>query len=119
MSAQRVDEYLGALSEPQRSTLAELRRTIRELLPDAEEVISYGIPGYRLHGTTVAGYAAFTHHLSYFPHSGSTLASVPAAAVYPGTKSALHFPFDQPLPRDLVRELLSARLAEAGLTFGS
>lgn len=121
MSSDDVDRYLAGQDDRARETLQVLRRMLLELLPDAEEVISYGIPGYRIQGTTVAGYGAFSRHLSYFPHSGSVLDRVRAELGgaldgYGGTKSALHFPLDQPLPRELVVRLLRARLEQAGLS---
>ena len=64
MSEQEVDEYLANLDDPKRSTLQQLRRTIRAIVPEAEEGISYGMPAYRLRGSVIAGFAAFKNHLS-------------------------------------------------------
>jgi len=114
MSRQEVDEYLEALPEPKRTTLRQLRSTIAEVVPDAEEEISYGMPAFRLRGTVVAGFAAFKDHLSYLPHSGSVLAQLSGQlAGYRATKSSLHFPADQPLPRALVESLLAVRIRQA------
>jgi uncharacterized protein YdhG (YjbR/CyaY superfamily) len=114
--SEAVDAYLAELDEPRRATLVELRRTIRELLPDAEETISYGMPAYKVNGKTIAGFAAFKNHLSYLPHSGSVLDKLgDELSSYASTKGSLHLPVDQPLPRDLVKRLLETRLAEAGL----
>lgn len=111
MSAQEIDAYLEGLDEPKRSTLQRLRETILEIIPDAEQCISYGLPAFRVHGTVVAGFAAFKNHLSYLPHSGSVLPELgDAAAGYGGTKSSLHFPIDSPLPKPLVERLLALRL---------
>ena len=116
MSAGEVDEYLRGVEEPKRRTLQTLRRTILEIVPEAEQVISYRIPAFRVHGQTVAGFAAFKNHLSYLPFSGSVLPRLSdRLAGYEMTKSSLHFPVDQPLPEALVRELIDTRLAEAGL----
>ena len=113
MSAQEVDLYLRGLGEPKRSTLQRLRRTILEIIPEAEQVISYRVPAFRLGGTTVAGFAAFKDHLSYLPFSGSVLGQLADALDgYTMTKSALHFPVDRPLPKALVKKLIRARLAE-------
>jgi len=77
-------------------------------------VISYRVPAFRLHGKTVAGFAAFQNHLSYLPFSGSVLPDLADELEgYTMTKSALHFPIDRPLPKTLVKKLLVARLAEA------
>ena len=71
MSAAEIDQYLGALEEPKRTTLAGLRQTILDILPEAEQGISYGLPAFKVRGKTIAGFAAFKNHLSYLPHSGS------------------------------------------------
>lgn len=116
MAAEDIDRYLSTVAEPARSTLEELRRSILAVVPDAEQCISYGMPAFTVRGKTVAGFAAFTHHLSYLPHSGSVLTSVGTEADgYAGTKGSLHFPADQPLPRALVERLVRTRMAEAGL----
>jgi uncharacterized protein YdhG (YjbR/CyaY superfamily) len=116
MSAEQVDSYLRDLEEPKRTTLQELRRTILEIVPEAEEVISYRVPAFRLHGTVIAGFAAFKNHLSYLPFSGSVLDRLADELDgYTMTKSSLHFPVDRPLPKALVEKLVAVRLAEAGL----
>ena len=58
MSAEEIDQYLDALEEPQRATLARLRQTILDILPDAEQGISYGVPAFKVRGKTIAGFAA-------------------------------------------------------------
>jgi uncharacterized protein YdhG (YjbR/CyaY superfamily) len=113
LSASDVDEYLQGIEEPKRSTLETLRRTILEVAPDAEQVISYRVPAFRVQGKTIAGFAAFTKHLSYLPFSGSVLPQfADELAGYTMTKSALHFPVDRPLPKTLVKKLIAARVAE-------
>lgn len=113
----KVDEYLASLEEPKRTTLETLRQTIMDLVPDAEECISYGMPAYKVRGTTIAGFAAFKNHLSFLPHSGSVIGKLADELTgYGGTKGSLHFPVDEPLPRRLVARLLDTRMAEAGLS---
>jgi uncharacterized protein YdhG (YjbR/CyaY superfamily) len=116
MSAEEIDTYLAGLEEPKRSTLEEMRRLILEVVPDAEQTISYGLPAFKLEGKVIAGLGAFGNHLSYLPHSGSVLPAVRERTTgYAQTKSSLHFPVDEPLPRELVRELISVRMRDAGL----
>jgi uncharacterized protein YdhG (YjbR/CyaY superfamily) len=111
MSAEEVDEYLRGIEEPKRSTLETLRRTILEVIPDAEQVISYRVPAFRVGGETVAGFAAFRNHLSYLPFSGSVLSQLANELEgYTMTKSALHFPVDRPLSKTLVKKLITVRL---------
>jgi uncharacterized protein YdhG (YjbR/CyaY superfamily) len=111
MSAAEVDGYLRDVEEPKRSTLQALRRTILEVIPHAEQVISYRVPAFRVGGKTVAGFAAFKDHLSYLPFSGSVLGELGAELEgYTMTKSALHFPVDRPLPKELVKRLIEVRM---------
>ena len=114
MSAEEVDEYLRGVEEPQRRALQQLRVTILEIIPEAEQVISYGLPAFRVRGATVAGFAAFKNHLSYVPFSGSVLGQLrDELEGYTMTKSSLHFDVERPLPKGLVKKLIAIRLAEA------
>jgi uncharacterized protein YdhG (YjbR/CyaY superfamily) len=109
-----VDAHLEALPQPQRDTLTVLRAMLRELLPEAEECISYNMPCFKLDGVAVAGFDGFKGHCSYFPHSGnivSTISGIPSWCTV-ASKGTLQFPVDRPLPRALVRKLVRARLAE-------
>ncbi len=117
MSAREIDEYLAALDEPKRGTLERLRRTILDVVPDADQCIYYGVPAFKLNGTAVAGFAAFKNHLSYFPHSGSVLHEMlDDLAGYTTSKGALQFPIDTPLPETVVSKLIGARLRQLGPT---
>ena len=113
MSASEIDEYLRAVDEPTRATLQALRRTILEIVPEAEQVISYRVPAFRLHGKVFAGFAAFKDHMSYLPFSGSVLPQLgDELRGFTMTKSALHFSVDRPLPKTLVKKLISVRLEQ-------
>jgi uncharacterized protein YdhG (YjbR/CyaY superfamily) len=113
MSQKEIDDYLDKLDEPKRATLGVLRQTIRSVVPDAEECISYGMPAFRLHGKVVAGFAAFKNHLTYVPHSGSVLGQLPKELKsYATSKSAVRFAIDKPLPKSLVKKLIAVRLKE-------
>jgi uncharacterized protein YdhG (YjbR/CyaY superfamily) len=117
MSAQEIDGYLASLEEPKRSTLEALRQSILEVVPDAEQCISYGMPAFKVQGKTIAGFAAFKEHLSYLPHSGSVLGELgDELAGYRKTKGSLHFAVDQPLPADLVRRLVETKKEQLGLS---
>jgi uncharacterized protein YdhG (YjbR/CyaY superfamily) len=125
---QEIDDYLAGIDEPKRETLEALRRTILEVVPDAEQCISYSMPAFRLRNTAggksaksggkvVAGFAAFKKHLSYFPHSGSVLGELTDElthypAVKATTKGTLQFPIDAPLPKALVEKLIAVRIRQ-------
>jgi uncharacterized protein YdhG (YjbR/CyaY superfamily) len=111
-----VDEYLQAAPEPHRTTLTALRATLQEILPQAEETISYGMPAFKVEGKAVAGYAHFKNHCSYFPHSSGVLTGLgDDLEGYRWSKGTLQFPPDRPLPASLVRRLVETRLGELGL----
>ena len=113
MSAREIDRYLAKLDEPKRSTFAALRASILEVVPDAEQCMSYGMPAFKVDGKVVAGFAAFKNHLSYLPHSGSVLPALAAElAGYEMTKGSLHFAVDRPLPKRLVNKLIATRLKQ-------
>ena len=108
-----IDEYLQGVKGEKRAALEKLRKTIRGIVPKAEECISYAIPAFRLDGRIVAGFSATAKGCSYFPFSGSTLRTLAAdLADYDQTKSSLHFDAAEGLPAALVRKLLKARIAE-------
>jgi uncharacterized protein YdhG (YjbR/CyaY superfamily) len=114
VSAQEIDQYLDALDEPKRSTLAVLRQTILGVLPEAEQGISYGLPAFKVRGKTIAGFAAFKNHLSYLPHSGSVFPHLKDELEgYSTSSGALRFSIDQPLPVPLVEKLIAVRLRQA------
>jgi uncharacterized protein YdhG (YjbR/CyaY superfamily) len=113
MTPQTIDEYLVTLDDQKRTALQQLRRTILDIIPNAEECISYGMPAFRLEGKVIAGFAAFKNHLSYLPHSGSVIPELSDdLAAYKSTTGSLHFPIDRPLPKTLVKKLIATRLKE-------
>lgn len=114
MSSDEISAYLDALEEPQRATLQKLRETIAEIIPEAEQGISYRLPAFRLNGKVIAGFAAFKNHLSYLPHSGSVFVELEGdLAAYSKSIGALHFPIDEPLPKEIVRKLIDVRMLQA------
>jgi len=114
MSSDEIDQYLADLEEPKRSTLQRLRQTILEVVPEADQGISYQVPAFKLDGKVIAGFAAFKNHLSYLPHSGSVFPLLrDEVADYKTSKGALQFPVDSPLPKSLVERLIRVRIAQA------
>jgi uncharacterized protein YdhG (YjbR/CyaY superfamily) len=109
----KTDNYLATITGDKRAALDELRKTIRSIVPRAEECISYGMPAFRLDGRVIAGFKATAKGCSYYPFSGTTLQTLAGDLEgYGKTKSALHFGPDEPLPAILVRKLIKARIAE-------
>lgn len=109
-----TDEYLKSLSEDKRAALEKLRKTIKTVVPKAEECISYGLPAFQVDGTVFAGFSASTKHCSYFPMSGSVVDKLKEDLKdYDTSKGTIRFTIDDPLPATLIRKLVKARLDES------
>jgi uncharacterized protein YdhG (YjbR/CyaY superfamily) len=113
MSSRDINRYLATIDEPKRSTLEALRQSILEVVPDAEQCISYGAPAFKIEGKAIAGFAAFKNHLSYLPHSGSVLSALgDDLDGYVTSKGSLHFAIDKPLPKRIVKKLVTTRMRQ-------
>ncbi|NCC34429.1 MAG: hypothetical protein EOM24_20805 [Chloroflexia bacterium] len=91
--------------------LQALRAAIRAAAPEAEEAISYQMPTFRLHGNLVH-FAAFKGHIGFYPTPSGIAAFEERLARYKSSKGAVQFPLDEPLPLDLVAEMVRFRVAE-------
>jgi uncharacterized protein YdhG (YjbR/CyaY superfamily) len=112
-----VDKYLEGAPEPHRSSLGQVRETLRELLPDATETISYGMPAFKVGKKAVAGYAFYKAHCSYFPHSSGVLPLLADEIEgYDWSKGTLKVPPDAPPSRELISRLVAVRLDEIDQT---
>ena len=108
-----VSVHYQKAPQPHRAIMFEMRKRILKVVPDAEEVISYGMPAFKVHGHVVAGLLANKNHVGYYPFSGSVLANFSAELQrYSYTKSALHIPLDKPLPQTLITKLIKARISQ-------
>ena len=113
VKSQTHEEYLAELSDDKRAALEALRRTIREAAPDAEECISYQLPAFRLDGKLLVSYGATTKHCAFYLMSSTTVeAHKEELKNYDTSKGTIRFQADNPLPHDLVRKLVEARIAE-------
>ena len=107
-----VAALYDAAPSPHRETMLAMRERILAVVPDATEVVKYRMPTFMVDGVVVCGLMAHTHHVGYYPYSGSLLAQLPDLVErYGGTKSALHVPVDRPLSATSIRRLVRARLA--------
>jgi uncharacterized protein YdhG (YjbR/CyaY superfamily) len=108
-----VEKYLAAVPEPGRSTLQSLRKTIRSVVPlETEEVITYGMPGFRYQGGLLA-YAAFKQHCSLFPMSSLVFKRLARELKpYRSSKGTLQFPLDEPPSVTLVKRIVKTRVEE-------
>jgi uncharacterized protein YdhG (YjbR/CyaY superfamily) len=106
-----VDEYLAELPQPVRRVLGNLRKTIRATAPKADEVIGYGMPGYKYHGMLVY-FAAFKSHCSFFPGTSMLEQFGAEVAPFKTSKGTLQFTVEKPLPQPLVRRIVKERMKQ-------
>jgi uncharacterized protein YdhG (YjbR/CyaY superfamily) len=107
-----VDDYIANQPEDIRQRLEELRSVIKSTAPEAEETISYNMPAFRLHGMLV-GFAAWKKHCGFYPWNGRTVADFQKDLEnYKTSSGAIQLPNDQPLPKALLRKIISARVKE-------
>lgn len=107
-----VDGYLVSLPPDRRAVLEALRGTIRALVPDAEERISYGIPIFFHHGGLVGYHAAKDHCSLHLMSRALADAMRDDLKGYEMTVATVHFPYDRPLPLPLVKRIVKARMRE-------
>ncbi len=108
-----VDEYVAALPAEARRVLARVRSIVRKAMPRAEEVISYGIPTYRLGGRAILHVAAWKSYCSIYPANSRVVAEFgDELEPYLAEKSTLRFPLDEPLPAKLIERIAKFRVRE-------
>jgi uncharacterized protein YdhG (YjbR/CyaY superfamily) len=106
-----VDAYITQSPKEAKELLQTLRTIIKEEAPDATEVLSYGMPAYKLHGMLVY-FAAHAHHVGLYPMPSALIKFEKELTSYVTSKSTIQFPFDKPLPVTLIRKILKFRVKE-------
>jgi uncharacterized protein YdhG (YjbR/CyaY superfamily) len=106
-----IDTYIAGFPKEVQEKLAQLRATIKKVVPQAEEVISYGMPAFKLKGMLV-WFAAYAHHIGFYPAASGIAAFKKELSVYKGAKGSVQFPLDKPLPLGLITKMVKFRMAE-------
>lgn len=106
-----LDEYIAGFPEEVQEILEKLRNTIRDAAPDAEEVINYQIPTFKLNGNLVH-FAAYKKHIGFYPTPSGIEKFKEELSIYEGAKGSVKFPLDQPIPYDLIGKIVSFRVQE-------
>ncbi len=111
-----VDDYLAAQSEAARLVLEHVRASIRKALPDAEEVISYKMPAYRLNGRVVIYFAGWKRHYSIYPAGDRVMTELKnELAPYEIDQGTIRFPLAAPAPPTLIERIAKLRIEESGV----
>ncbi|MGH9724968.1 MAG: iron chaperone [Candidatus Acidiferrales bacterium] len=107
-AAKTIGEYIRARPQDVRAILEKFRSTIRKAAPEAEETISYRMPAFKFRGAIIAYFAAFQHHVGFFPPVPHEFRK--EASAYAGPKGNLRFPMEEPIPWNLVKRIIEYRV---------
>jgi uncharacterized protein YdhG (YjbR/CyaY superfamily) len=110
-ASQTIDQYIAGFPADVQQILQQIRQTIREAAPGAQEAISYQMPTFKLHGNLVH-FAAFKRHIGFYPVPSGIEAFKDELAGYAGGKGSVQFPLSEPMPYDLIRRIVTFRVAE-------
>lgn len=109
----------SAAPSAHRKLMLEIRKSILEIVPQAEEVVSYGMPAFKYQGNVVAGILNNKDYVGYYPFSGSVLSVLKKdLGQYSQTKSALHIPLDKGISKTLLKKLIQTRISQCPVKSG-
>ena len=106
-----IDEYVSSFPTDIQKILQNLRQVIHAAAPEAQEVISYSMPAFKLNGILVY-FAAFKDHIGFFPTSSGVSAFSKELAPYDTSKGTIRFPLDEPIPVNLIKKIVKFRAQE-------
>jgi uncharacterized protein YdhG (YjbR/CyaY superfamily) len=110
-ASKSTDDYIDRFPKDVRERLRQVRLAIRKAAPKAEEVISYGIPSFRLRGNLV-WFAGYKRHIGFYPGSAAIATFKKELSGYKGAKGSVQFPLDKPLPLALVSQIVKFRMKQ-------
>ncbi len=105
-----IDTYLQKVDQPQRQELERVRKLIVQTAPDAEECITYGMPGFKYMGKYLIAFAAFKDHMSIFPGTEVVEALTPKLGHHKLSRGTIQFTLDKPLSEAIIKEAVRIRL---------
>jgi uncharacterized protein YdhG (YjbR/CyaY superfamily) len=106
-----IDEYIANFPEDVQEILWQFWETIKKAAPKADEVISYGMPAFKLNGMLV-WFAAHSKHIGFYPKASGIEAFKKELSIYKGAKGSVQFPLNKPLPLGLITKIVKFRVAE-------
>ena len=109
--ANNIDEYISGFPEEIQILLEQVRATIKQAVPEAEEAIKYAMPTFVLNGNLVH-FAAFKNHIGFYPVPSGIEAFKKELSVYKGAKGSVQFPLNQPMPLELITKIVKFRVDE-------
>ncbi len=107
-----VDEYIALFSGETQERLKIIRKIALDIVPNGTEHISYKMPTIKVYGKFLIYYAAWTDHIALYPATGSLEKSIKEVLKYKTGKGTLKFPLNEPLPIDLIKQIVQVRVKE-------
>jgi uncharacterized protein YdhG (YjbR/CyaY superfamily) len=105
-----IDDYLSSISEEQKTVFESIRKTVKKITPEAEEVISYGVPTFKVNKKPLLYFGAFKNHMSLFPASDGMVKVIPELEKFRVAKGTLRFSEQQPIPEAMLKKIINYRL---------
>jgi len=106
-----VDEYIAAFPADVKKRMQQLRKTIKDAAPKADEVISYRMPGYMYLGMLVY-FAAYKNHIGFYPGAAGVLEFYKELSSYKSAKGSVQFPHDRPIPFGVITKIVKFRVKQ-------
>lgn len=114
-TANGIDMYIAGFPEETQKLLEELRETILNAAPGAQQVISYQMPAFKLNRVLVY-FAAYNNHIGFYPTASGIEVFKTELSQFKWSKGAVQFPLDKTLPVDLITKIVKFRVEEDSLT---
>lgn len=108
-----VDDYINSFPKDVQELLQAVRKTIQENVPEATEEMAYGMPAFRYNGKRLIYYAAFSKHIGLYAMTVAHDKFKKRLSAYKQGKGSVQFPFTEPIPLDLIAEIVKFRVEES------
>ena len=108
-----IDEYHSAFPADVQEKLEVFRKAIKQVIPKAEEFISYNMPAFKLNGASIVYYSAYKKHISLYPAPSGKAWEKDFAPYNTSGKGTIQFSFDKPIPVDLIQKIVKHRLGKS------
>ena len=107
-----INEYVSTLPENVQKAMSEIIAAIKDVVPDAEEHISYNMPAFKVNDEYFVHFSAWKNHIGMYPIPAGNEAFQKQIEPYRSAKSSLNFPLDKPMPIKLIEKVIKFRIAE-------
>lgn len=105
-----VDAYLETLNEPHKSAIINIRQIVRKISPMAEEVITYGMPGFKYKGKYLISFSVFKDHMSIFPGPKAIQAHYKELQSFKCSKGTIQFTAEHQIPAEILKSIITHRI---------